>query len=459
MVMKYPSTLLSLLLFTALVDAADFDSAQVSVVVNEVKLFPESGAAKAASAGDTVSGSTSLQTGRRSRAELTFPDATITRVGANSVFSFKPGTRELNLEQGTMLLQMPKGAGETKIRTATVTAAITGTTVLMEVVPGVFLKFIVLEGSGKIKINGKVFGGKKVNGGEAVFFPLDGSDIPDPVGIDVKTILETCLLLEKGGFPQLSPAARQMIADVIARQGAAQPTPSTNPESPDNSIPVPRNRKTFRDVIQSIFPPRHDEGHPPYHPPEPPPQPPEGERPPPQRPRPGHNGHPFPVPGRGKPAPTPVINVPIPPTDGGVPPGTPRPLLGEPRFPSNLSGNPPSPSVVPEPQPRPGRAPSPLLPTPLHAEPGFPGKAPGNPPLPPIIPEPQPRPEVTSAPLLPTPALPEPRFPGKSPGKPPLPPVIPEPQPRPEVLPSPVLPPPVPPEPIFPGPLPSPVGE
>src|SRR2546425_8971362 len=40
-----------------------------------------------------------VRTGAGSRAELTAPDQTITRIGANTVFSFDPAARNLRLEQ------------------------------------------------------------------------------------------------------------------------------------------------------------------------------------------------------------------------------------------------------------------------------------------------------------------------------------------------------------------------
>jgi cyclopropane fatty-acyl-phospholipid synthase-like methyltransferase len=63
---------------------------------------------------------------------LLFRDQTLTRLGADTFFSFTQGTRDLTLERGTLLLQVPKGRGGARIRTAAVTASITGTTILLE---------------------------------------------------------------------------------------------------------------------------------------------------------------------------------------------------------------------------------------------------------------------------------------------------------------------------------------
>ena len=93
---------------------------------------------------------TAVRTGVESRAELTFTDQTLARLGANTIFSFSKGTRNLELGGGAMLLRVPKDAGGAQINTAAVTAAITGTTVMLEYHPNAFIKFIILEGTGRI---------------------------------------------------------------------------------------------------------------------------------------------------------------------------------------------------------------------------------------------------------------------------------------------------------------------
>ncbi len=55
-----------------------------------------------------------------------------------------------------MLLRVPKNAGGAQINTAAVTAAITGTTVMLEYHPDAYIKFIILEGTGRIFRNDRV---------------------------------------------------------------------------------------------------------------------------------------------------------------------------------------------------------------------------------------------------------------------------------------------------------------
>ena len=104
--------------------AAPFEQAEVTKATNIVSLLPQD---KRAVAGDVVKGETGLKTGGDSRAELQFPDLTITRVGSNSLFRFIAGTREMILDSGTLLFSSPAGAGGGKVQAGAITAAVTGT--------------------------------------------------------------------------------------------------------------------------------------------------------------------------------------------------------------------------------------------------------------------------------------------------------------------------------------------
>ena len=82
---------------------------------------------RAAKVKDVVRGADVLTTGQQSQAELEFGDKTITRLGSNSIFTFDPEKRELDLRSGLLLFDMPKGLGGARIKTAAITAAIEGT--------------------------------------------------------------------------------------------------------------------------------------------------------------------------------------------------------------------------------------------------------------------------------------------------------------------------------------------
>jgi hypothetical protein len=106
--------------------AGPFEEARVIETVNIVSLLHQLREPQPATVGDIIKGQTALKTGGESRAELKFPDLTITRVGSNSLFRFYAGGRDMTLDGGTMLFYSPKGAGGGKVQAGAVTAAVTG---------------------------------------------------------------------------------------------------------------------------------------------------------------------------------------------------------------------------------------------------------------------------------------------------------------------------------------------
>src|SRR5438477_27815 len=91
-------------------NAAALQRARVTIVIKDVRLLASQAAARAANVNDAITTGTAVWTGTDSRAELTFPDLTITRLGANTVFSFNEGTRNLDLGSGAILVQVPRAA-------------------------------------------------------------------------------------------------------------------------------------------------------------------------------------------------------------------------------------------------------------------------------------------------------------------------------------------------------------
>jgi FecR protein len=118
-------------LLGASLQAEPFEEAQVTETINLVSLLRQLQKPQPATIGDVIKGQTALKTGGDSRAELKFPDLTITRVGSNSLFRFYAGGRDMTLDGGTMLFYSPKGAGGGKVQAGAVTAAVTGSAIIV----------------------------------------------------------------------------------------------------------------------------------------------------------------------------------------------------------------------------------------------------------------------------------------------------------------------------------------
>ena len=132
---------------------------------------------------------TVVRTGKESHAELTFSDETVVRLAANTAFNFKNGTRDLNLGEGAVLVQAPKSANGAAIHAATVAAAITGTTVMIEYHPGA-CKFLVLEGTGRLYRPGHPGDSVLVGPGQMVIGNPNVA-VSDPVNFDIVRFLKT----------------------------------------------------------------------------------------------------------------------------------------------------------------------------------------------------------------------------------------------------------------------------
>lgn len=116
-------------LSTAYVQAAEpYSQATVTRLQNRVAYGDTARQARRqAQSGDIVRAQTYLLTETDSRAELKYADGSIVRIGQNTVFTFEADTRTLTLDRGSLLFYIPKGGGGGTIRTASITAAITGT--------------------------------------------------------------------------------------------------------------------------------------------------------------------------------------------------------------------------------------------------------------------------------------------------------------------------------------------
>jgi hypothetical protein len=132
----------------------DFKQAKFTQVVNDVKII-SGNQINTAAINSVFQMPDILRTGPASRAELVAADDTITRVGANTIFSFDPAQRTIDLQQGSLLFHSPHGKGGGTIRTASATASVLGTTLIVSTTPNGGLKVLDLEGSVSIKfLNG-----------------------------------------------------------------------------------------------------------------------------------------------------------------------------------------------------------------------------------------------------------------------------------------------------------------
>jgi FecR protein len=198
--------------------ATELNQATITRLINNVQLRPGQEAPRAAVLNDNVPDGTTVATGMDSRTELTFTDQTLARLSANTIFSFNKGTRNLDLAEGAMLLRVPKGVGSAKITTGAVTAAINGTTLIVEYHPHACLKFISLEGTARLYLKRRWGESVLVRPGQILITNPDAKGLPDPVDVDLDRLLKTSLLIID--FPPLG--SQNLIAKESEKQQRAK---------------------------------------------------------------------------------------------------------------------------------------------------------------------------------------------------------------------------------------------
>jgi hypothetical protein len=230
---------LALSLFSGGLHAAapTFDSATVTfiqhdVAVAELEVLQVDAAGKVArrpaSLNEALAESQALLTGRKSRAELKLNDGTIARVGQLSSFTYGKGTRLLQVKQGSALFVVPKGHGGTTIQAGAVTAAITGTTLLVQVF-GDRVLIYVYEGSVEVA-------GQTVGAGQVITIPNGGA--ASLAAFDVRRGVETAALFSRFiDSPSQDEVLRQL-GTALTGTGVGVTTPPT--DLGDDTVVNPR---------------------------------------------------------------------------------------------------------------------------------------------------------------------------------------------------------------------------
>ena len=193
--------------------AENAQEARVTRIVKDVKIVGGNAAARAAALSDQVRPGNGVRTGTDSRAELTFQDLSITRLGANTVFSFNGAGRTVDLGGGAVLVEAPPNSAAIHVNTAAFSAAISGGTGLIEFHPSGISKVMVLEGEGGVTPTG--------HNGEVITVPAGQMITLGPDGkwsksekFNVALVMKSAnLITDFGSLPN-----EQLIFEVIDQQ-------------------------------------------------------------------------------------------------------------------------------------------------------------------------------------------------------------------------------------------------
>ena len=194
--------------------ALDLKESKLTQVVNDVEIISaDKPAAKPAVVDDVFAMPDILRTGTSSRAELVAKDETVTRVGANTIFSFDAASRTIDLKQGSLLFHSPHGKGGGTIHTGSATASVLGTTLIVTTTANGGMKVLDLEGSVQVDLKNK--NKQKLSSGQMTFILPGGSQLAPIIVFRLDELVKNSLLVHGFGKPI---ASMPLIQDQVDRQ-------------------------------------------------------------------------------------------------------------------------------------------------------------------------------------------------------------------------------------------------
>lgn len=177
--------------------AARADEVRVSQRFHDVSLVTTNGGTQPANMGDAIPDGAAMRTGPDSRAEIVFGHNTRVRPGANTMFVIKNGGRDLELNEGVLLLEAPKGAGHVKVEGGGVGAVVKQATAILEFHTTSF-KFLALGGTSRLYRAHHLGDSVLVKPGQLVI-GNPKTALSDPVDFDVGRFVKTCRLMSDFG--------------------------------------------------------------------------------------------------------------------------------------------------------------------------------------------------------------------------------------------------------------------
>jgi uncharacterized RmlC-like cupin family protein len=189
--------LVCLIVTASCLDGAQLKEARVTQVVKDVKLGSPQAAPRQVAVGESLRDGDAINTGVTGRSELTFSDQTIARLGVKTNVSFSNETRTVDLGEGAMLFQIPKGAGRLKIETAAIAVASTGATAIIERHGQFYVKVLVLEGSVRCYLTNRLGESLLLRPGQILIAKPDVTALPEPADFDIAREMKTCLLVRE----------------------------------------------------------------------------------------------------------------------------------------------------------------------------------------------------------------------------------------------------------------------
>lgn len=225
-------------------NAMDLTQSTITEAINDVRMqAPGAANATPAKVNVLIKAPELLRTGAASRAELTAPDQTLTRIGANTVFSFENAGRTIDLQQGSVLFHAPKGKGGGVIKSGGAAAAVLGTTIIVSYSAQAGFKVVVLEGNAKVSLADGT--AKIIHAGQMIIVLPGAQAFGSETSIDLAKLVAGSQLVQ--GFSHPLPSADLIQAAIAAQAAAPSATAAGN-------APPPLDENSFQSGPPSLLP-------------------------------------------------------------------------------------------------------------------------------------------------------------------------------------------------------------
>jgi len=169
---------------------------------------------------DKVESNTQVGTGEQSMCELSLDDKSVTRIGANAVFSFLEKERLVKCDKGTFLVSKDPETETMTVTSGSVTAAVNGSTVMFDVRDDA-THIAVAETTKGVVVTDKNGKSITLQSGEGISAtPGGGMASEGPRSVDVKDLTSSSPLFTEAGLAPLANDA--LIKGVASAQESAK---------------------------------------------------------------------------------------------------------------------------------------------------------------------------------------------------------------------------------------------
>jgi hypothetical protein len=197
----------------ACLDAAPLNGARLTYVSANVRMHATQNAPSPLSTGDILSAGLTIDNGAKARSELTFGNRSVVRLGANTILSLKDQLGAMELREGAILFQIPKGSSA-EITTASITVASKDATGLLERNRDLYIKLLLLQGEARVFLADRVGESIVLEPGQILITKPKATALPEAAYFDIARAVRTCQLISE--FPPLR--GQESIANEARKQ-------------------------------------------------------------------------------------------------------------------------------------------------------------------------------------------------------------------------------------------------